>query len=93
MEQLCDKNKSGGLGKSKPKVSESSVENCPWSKCGSCSTAGVGDRQESPWSCACVAADMQEETVARYDGAEAPLLDEVLGRSVGRMVVEGEEGS
>lgn len=40
-----------------------------------------------------MAADMQEETVARYDGAEAPLLDEVLGRSVGRMVVEGEEGS
>lgn len=71
--QLCDENRSGGLGKSSREVSESTVHEDGesrgrfWSKYGS----GVEkvDRQVSVWSRAAAAADTQEEAAARCAGA------------------------
>lgn len=79
LEQLCDENRSGGLGKSSQEVSESTVEDDEggeWfgsrSKCGSGSSVGQGGRQVSV-CCVAGAADTQEEAMAKYVGAEPPL--------------------
>ena len=79
-EQLCNENRSGGLGKSSHEVSESPVENeesmerfRSWSKCGSGFSLGQGGRQVSVWRCAAGEADTQEEAMARYVGAVPPL--------------------
>lgn len=97
--QLCDENRSGGLGKSSGEVSESAVDEDEesrgrfWSKCGS----GVEkvDRQVSVWSCAAAAADTQEEAAARCAGAGPRLpaardVGMVLGGSV--VAATGEVG-
>lgn len=76
-EQLCDENKSGGLGKSSKEVSESTVDEDGesrekfglWSKCCSIFVVGKDSRQASVWSCEAGAAGTQEEAGARCVGA------------------------
>lgn len=78
-EQLCDENKSGGLGNSSKEVSESAVDGDEesrerfesWSRYDS--GAEKGGRQGSVWSCAAGAADKQVEAGARCAGAGPPL--------------------
>ncbi len=70
-EQLCDENRSGGLGKSSAEISESAVDEDEESRgrfsstFGSGSGVGKGGRLVSVWSCAAGAADTQEEAGAR----------------------------
>lgn len=79
--QLCDENRSGGLGKSSQAVSEST---------GSGPGVGHGGGTVSAWRCATGAADTQEEAVARYVGAGPPRSEqaEMAARGVG-VVLEG----
>lgn len=78
-EQLCDENRSGGLGKSSKDVSEFKVDEDgesverfgSLSKYGS--AFGQGGRQVAVWSCAAGAADPLEEAGAMYVGAGPPL--------------------
>lgn len=75
LEQLCDENRSGGLGKSNKEVSESTVDvdeesrEGSGSKYGSASGVVQGGRQVSVWSRTAGAADTQEAAGARYVGA------------------------
>lgn len=76
-EQLCDENKSGGLGKSSKELSESAVDEDKesrekfglWSKCCSGFVVGKGSRQAAVGSCGAGAADTQGEAGARCVGA------------------------
>lgn len=68
-EQLCDENKSGGLGKSSKKLSESSMDAEKESKekfgsCSKCSGSEEGKTQVSVWSWASGTAGTWELTDA-----------------------------
>lgn len=103
-EQLCDENRSGGLGKSSKEVSESTVDEDEESrerfrsKNGSGSGVGKGGRQVTVWSCAAVAAGTQAEAEATCVGAAPPLCkqaemaarDEVMLLGGSAVAVTGE---
>lgn len=74
LEQLCEENRSGGLGKSSEEVSVDEDEDEGRSeRLNSGSSVGQDDKRESAWSCESGAADTQEAAAARCAGAGPPL--------------------
>ena len=80
-EQLCNENRSGGLGKLNEEAAEFTVEDREesrgrfrlWSKDDSGSSAEQGGELVSAWSCAAGAADTSEGGGAMYVGVVPPL--------------------